>query len=167
MENEIPTGEDIPEEMQFFDEEFPRLEPQQHGHIFKNMYNVDDDQSMQDKVIVSVLFDDQDLFSGFSLMSTTNGDLTILSPMAAGDGNMRNVDNDMELVKANKHTRLVGFRTTKRCSSAKQIMSVQPIYFSINEDMCKKVLKPITRGMLEEIPHFGPSCDEIDTSLIF
>lgn len=61
----------------------------------------------------------------------------------------------------NRHTRLVGFRTTKRCEEAEKIMSVQPIYFSIDETMCKEYLTPITKGLSEEISAYGPACSQL------
>ena len=132
---------DMPEDMKFFAEEFPRLMPQQHGHVFKHMYNPDDDMNLDGFVIASVLFDERGYFSGFNLMDTWTGDLMVLSPLQAGTGGLNNIDNHMDLIKGNPHTRLVGFRTTKRCESDNNIMSVQPIYYSIDEQMCKKTLK--------------------------
>jgi len=40
-------------------------------------------------------------------------------------------------------------------------MSVQPIYYSVDEDVCKNVLVAISQGMLQEIPSYGPSCAEL------
>ena len=35
-----------------------------------------------------------------------------------------------------------------------------PIYFSIDEKMCKEILHPINIGMLDEITEYGPSCQD-------
>ena len=164
---DVVNDSDVPEDMQFFEEEFPRILPLQHGHVFRNMFNPDDVMGMEGYVIASVLFDERGFFSGFNLMETRTGELFVISPLEAGDGRLNEVDNDMALIKGNKHTRLVGLRTTKRCANAKEIMSVQPIYLSVDEDMCKNTLIDITRGMTQEISEFGPSCDEIDNSLFF
>lgn len=64
--------------------------------------------------------------------------------------------NELKGVKT--HTRIVGFRTTKSCENAKQIMSVQPIYYSVDEKICKQKLIKLTPGLLEEIPSYGPEC---------
>ena len=44
--------------------------------------------------------------------------------------------NTEKLTSAYEHTRLVGLRTTKSCATSSKILSIQPIYFSINEEMC-------------------------------
>ena len=47
-----------------------------------------------------------------------------------------------------EHTRLVGLRTFKRCATSKQILQVQPIYYSVNEGICDNYLIPLGKGML-------------------
>ena len=41
-------------------------------------------------------------------------------------------------------------------------MSVQPIYYSIDEHMCKNVLLNIQKGLLYEIPSFGRECSDLE-----
>ena len=43
-------------------------------------------------------------------------------------------------------------------------MSIQPIYYSINEEMCKNILKPMTKNLINEIPQYGPECSEVAAS---
>ena len=62
------------------------------------------------------------------------------------------VQNDARLLEAESHTRIIGFRSTKRCREDYTTMSIQPIYYSINEEMCKNILKPMTKNLINEIP---------------
>lgn len=121
------------------------------------MYSTADAVSMKHLVIESVLFTPDGYFSGFELKDL---DLGILLPIApeSMDGQLMKVRNAAELVGADKHTRLVGFRTSKLCQEATKIMSVQPIYFSVDRAMCKDFLTPITKGLTEEISSYGPRC---------
>jgi len=66
----------------------------------------------------------------------------------------------MLLINSYGHTRLVGLRTQKLCDSAQDVVSVQPIYYSVDEQMCTEYLQELTSGMLEEIPAFGITCEE-------
>ena len=56
-------------------------------------------------------------------------------------------------------TRLIGFRTTKECRHAKTTKSIQPIYYSRNEQICKNLLKPVTENMAQELPEYGSECN--------
>ena len=58
---------------------------------------------------------------------------------------------------ANDHTRLVGFRTTKNCKDSMLIRSLQPIYFSVNQEMCQEHLIALTDNMIHEVEAYGPS----------
>ena len=66
----------------------------------------------------------------------------------------------------NFDTRIVGFRTTKRCREDPNIKSIQPIYYSLNERLCKqpKMVKMVSDQMKEEISHYGLDCN--DPSLV-
>ena len=74
------------------------------------------------------------------------------------------VENDARLLEAESHTRIVGFRSTKRCREDYTTMSIQPIYYSINENMCKNILKPMTKNLINEVPNYGPECSEVAAS---
>ena len=62
-------------------------------------------------------------------------------------------------------TRLIGFRTTKRCESSKFIMSLQPIYYSLDEEMCTEVLTSLSASHLDEIGGYGPTCAQATAEL--
>ena len=38
---------------------------------------------------------------------------------------------------------------------------VQPIYYSIDEQVCKKYLTPLTPGMHNELPSWGNDCSDL------
>ena len=59
-----------------------------------------------------------------------------------------------------EHTRLIGFRTTKRCDTSRFIQQIQPVYFSIDEKMCKENLYTIPQNLLEEIQEYGIECSD-------
>jgi hypothetical protein len=44
---------------------------------------------------------------------------------------------------------------------AKRILSVQPIYYSQNKEMCTNFLVRLSKGMLQEIAEYGPECGEL------
>ena len=56
---------------------------------------------------------------------------------------------------------MVGFRTEKSCDDSHDVTSVQPIYYSVNEKICDTYLNNFTYGMLQEIPNYGITCDEL------
>ena len=102
-------------------------------------------------------------FAGLRLQHVEDGTVdTLLTPaeLTSETNDMTFVKNDADLMQANDNTRLIGFRTTKRCHSSKQIKSIQPIYYSINEDICKNVLLPLTEVILDEIPVYGVECGD-------
>jgi len=69
-----------------------------------------------------VLFDETDHFAGFNFMDTKTKELIIQTPMNAGK--LRAADNNIVFINSNKHTRIVGFRTTKRCHGSMKIKSI-------------------------------------------
>ena len=75
--------------------------------------------------------------------------------------NLHPKHNSHEWLTANDHTRLIGFRTTKRCRSDKQIMSIQPIYYSIDERMCKSYVDYVSQELYNEIPAYGAECSDV------
>jgi len=81
-------------------------------------------------------------------------------------GKLRSIENDSIFIDSNKHTRIVGFRTTKRCHNSKKIRSIQPIYYSVNEDICKNQLVQLSKGALQEIESYGPECGELTNILM-
>ena len=60
-----------------------KVPAQNHGYEFKNMYENEDDNviSLANKVIESVLFDDDGFFAGFRLKNVMTGVYKTLSPL--------------------------------------------------------------------------------------
>ena len=111
-------------------------------------------------VIDSVLFDKYDHFAGLELRNAKSGQIKTISPLDTNDSSLKKIKNSEALIAGNSHTRLIGFRTSKRCHSSKSILSVQPIYYSIDEEFCNSVFTPLSMGMLAEIGSYGPECAE-------
>ena len=131
-----------------------------HGYSFENTYRDDIITKTEGHVLHSVLFDHDYNFAGLQFKSLSSGLHT--------HDNVQNyeylpysVENDPRLLEAESHTRIVGFRSTKRCREDYTTMSIQPIYYSINEDMCKNILKPMTKNLINEVPNYGPECSEV------
>ena len=148
----------MPIEIQDQVREQPKVKSTVHGNDFGQMYTDEDAKTLTRMVINSVLFDKDDNYAGMIFEQVENGRLVVQSPIDTS--NLRKAKNSEVMKKANAHTRIIGFRTTKRCHSAKQILSVQPIYYSINREMCNEVLKPLSAGMMNEINSYGPECAE-------
>lgn len=75
---------------------------------------------MRDSEIESVYFDNENNWAGFKFKDFTRDQTQIDSP--EDQTLLREVD--MLYGKGHLSTRLIGFRTTKRCHSSKKIMSV-------------------------------------------
>ena len=63
------------------------------------------------------------------------------------------VPNNLELttIDFGGHSRVVGFRTTKKSFDSSLIKSIQPIYFSVDESICKNSVDQISsEGLLNE-----------------
>lgn len=105
-------------------------------------------------VLESVLLDDHNEFAGFRFYEL-NGLLNSMEGYALtelDEAQITNLPNEVSLIEGqSRHTRLVGFRSTKRCEESKTIMSLQPIYYSIDEKMCTENLLSLSGGMLSEI----------------
>ena len=65
---------------------------------------------------------------------------------------LKTVDNDSGFRSENfeTKTRIVGFRTTKSNEHSSLLKSIQPIYFSIDENICKYTLRSISSSVLNE-----------------
>ena len=70
------------------------------------------------------------------------------------------IDANKEIEDMQYDTRLIGFRTTKRCHEDTNIKSIQPIYYSTNEKVCKRELLMINDEMKEEIGYYGLDCND-------
>ena len=121
--------------------------PQNHGYEFTSMFNLGEAVDLTDKVVSEYGFDDDMNFIGFTILSTDNKQESFLAYPNAHIAAAGEVDS--RLVEAYDTTRVIGFRTTKQCRQAKLLKSIQPIYYSRDEDICKKVLQPISSVMYE------------------
>ena len=114
------------------------------------MYKRDDYIELKDYAISAVLFDDAGFFAGFKFIDQLTKEVLYDQPVRTNKKRLSEQDNHEELILGTEgHTRIVGFRTTKACESSKRIMSLQPIYYSLDRRMCTEVLK--SPGLLEEI----------------
>lgn len=110
-------------------------------------------------MLSAVLFDENRHFAGFKFVNPKTKESFIDTPLASAQLTAEPMDSRMTM-DLSEHTRIIGFRTTKECETAKQIMSIQPIYFSLDEGICSRVLKPLQSGHLEEVGGYGPTCAE-------
>ena len=97
------------------------------------MYEPEDGFSLHGYSIDSVYSDLNNSFAGFVLTEAKTGENVEEIALNFDNVAFHAVDNLKAIKDSHAHTRIVGFRTTKKCHSAKQIMSVQPIYYSVNE----------------------------------
>lgn len=115
---------------------------------------------LSDSLIDAFYFDEEGHFAGFRFVNAETGEIFEDTPLNAGNLKVEK-NEELEMKDYKHHTRLVGFRTTKSCHGAKNIMSLQPIYYSVNKQMCEEHLQSLSMGMLEEIPFYGPECAEV------
>ena len=97
-----------------------KIPPVNHGYKFTGMYKKNDEEnviSLTNTVIESVLFNDDGYFAGFRMKDIETGVYLTLSPL--GTTQLHPKHNLQQLMQANDHTRLIGFRTTKRCRTDK------------------------------------------------
>lgn len=125
------------------------------------MYNKGTVIPMKSRVISSFLFDQQGHFAGLVILDSTTGETEQIVSQSQPKGKLSEVIVDKEILESARHTRVVGFRTSKRCAGSKNITGVQPIYYSIDEQMCKEYLEPVTDLLLSEPTGHGPECQEI------
>ena len=127
--------------------------------------------SLEEKVVTSYLFDQDGVFAGVRLYSRESGTTSTVS-FKRGDPEGSTLDglaDDFFLIENSDVLRLVGFRSTKTCEQARQILSLQPIYYSIEPSLCDpdnhaSGLLPLSEGMLQEIAAYGPQCGEFNAN---
>ena len=106
------------------------MSPVRHGYQFDNMWSDDFFRESKGKTLKSIMTShDGGNFSGFVLSDPKSEEIT--SQLPNEHITLTSHMLDPEILNNHESTRLVGFRTTKRCKSSKQVMSVQPIYFSV------------------------------------
>ena len=109
------------------------------------------------------LFDKNEHFAGVRYVSSHSQQTFNDTPIHLKELTEEQNELMYYMKRGDQNTQIVGFRTTKACEGAKQIMSVQPIYYSIDKTMCEQHLLPLSANQLEEITEYGPSCAEISS----
>lgn len=136
-----------------------RITPVTHGYDFAKTYNHDLEVNLESFIVKSYHFDASDHFVGFSIMNYFSDKVTNYIALGVDQSTMKTYEVDNVLfLEHYERTRLIGFRTSKRCKQTNYINSVQPIYYSLDEKMCKEHLQLVTPGMLEEINDYGLDC---------
>ena len=133
--------------------------PVVHGYKFENMFNAEREIDMTGRVISAYHFTKQGDFAGLTLtdVAYSLGDETTY--MTEELDSLESIKADERYMTINDTTRLVGFRTSLRCRTSQVIKQIQPIYYSIDGEVCRNLLGQIPRGMLEETPAFGNECN--------
>ncbi len=135
-----------------------KVKPQIHGYTAANrdFYELDE-ISLRETTITEYLFDDKNHFAGVLAYSSETRESSEKSLI---ENTIESALDDEFFVNSYSTTRLVGFRTLKRCDTSLEILRIEPIYYSVSEEMCLEHLVPISAGMLEEIPSYGAACND-------
>ena len=142
------------------------MQAHHHGSHFSGMYLERAVFELKDQVLHDVFFDSNHNFAGFKFKNEATKEHTHMTAM--DDKYLSYVhNNDAMFDGFHKHMRIVGFRSTKACASSAQIMSVQPIYFASGDICAKQVLLPLTAGLMDEMPSYGPLCSTVSDSNVF
>ena len=113
------------------------------------------------KSISRYFFDSDNLFSGVELSSDDkNSERAKYVPINAKLLSSNLVDTRLQ--EAHDTTRLIGFRTGKHCKDSKTIHEITPIYYSIDEVICKHVIWPISEDLQTENPAYGLECGDLE-----
>ena len=126
-----------------------------HGQKVSKQQEEDKFFALHDSTLNSVFFDNAGNFVGIDFLDLTYGYHKEQTAPIQHD-TFFEVNPDV-YKDANDHTRLVGFRTTKNCKDSMLIRSLQPIYFSVNQEMCQEHLIALTDNMIHEVEAYGPS----------
>ena len=98
---------------------FPLAKPQHHGYKFENMFANDDIFDLTDQMVTAYLFDDGNHFAGVTVEDVFDGSTQNFMPENLQRVSVVHVDEVFR--KSYDHTRLIGFRTAKRCNSSRYI----------------------------------------------
>lgn len=111
------------------------------------------------RVVHSFLFDGNWNLAGLTLRDLTDNSISkVVSPVYTGVVHEEFVREEVD--ERHETTRLVGFRTSKECADSKLTKSIQPIYYSLDEDICVRALQTLRPGHYQEIPEYGAECHE-------
>ena len=97
----------------------PFASPTHHGHEFTNMFKRDDRVDLTGRVVTEYLFDEDGHFAGVTIQEVATG---LRANFMPDNLDMVDVIHVPEYIKNSyDHTRLIGFRTTKRCNRSRFI----------------------------------------------
>lgn len=135
---------------------FPQM-PLYHGYNFTGMFDADKAMSLENRIVRQYLFDGaiDANFVGFTTQKVGGVD-EYYAPNFAGVAHFVAIDE--KIANNYESTRLIGFRTTKKCKDSNLIKSIQPIYYSKNKDICQTVLRPVSKTMMSEPQEYGNDC---------
>ena len=138
-----------------------RIKAQHHGFDYdeKNMYSKGVVVSMKHKVFSGFLFDKNGHMAGFELLCTKTDTKTTIVPPEIDTDQLKLIEVDAKVLTSSNKSRVVGLRTTKECSDSSQIKQIQPIFYSVDPQMCDSYLKPLTQNLRDEIPAYGKECE--------
>ena len=147
------------------------IQSQMHGYDYpEEMYQMAKTVSLKNKVVSAFYFDKSERFAGIQTTDIHDASVSSLTFTEVENLTSRTlIPSDWtsslpHLQKFYDGTRLVGFRTEKACDRANGILSVTPIYYSIDQEVCGDALmRAATDGMMEEIPAYGVTCEEVYT----
>ena len=83
------------------------------------MFANDDIFDLTDMIVTAYLFDDDDHFAGLTVESVVDGKMVNFMPDNLSRVSVVHVDETFR--QSYDHTRLIGFRTAKRCDSSRFI----------------------------------------------
>ena len=133
--------------------------PVNHGHSFQGMYSQTETIEMKNKILSGFYFDNNSNIVGYQLTNLTDGVKTnrVFAPFQQEKDQLF-LEVDSALLSAHDTTRLIGFRSGKTCHGSKAVNQIQPIYYSIDKQLCTQVFKPIEQRFLSELPFYGEEC---------
>jgi len=129
---------------------------------FEGMFRPDRKESLTKKNIQGILFDKYHHVAGFAFRRDGKLHDDYILPVEyenrISELNLEPMSPKFLLKNSHEHTRLVGFRSGKRCSSSQIARTLMPIFYSVDEEMCKHVLKPLAKSWHTEPPSSGAGC---------
>ena len=123
------------------------MDSEEHGFIFEGMYKPDRIVNMKGRTFVGMVFSPTGEFAGYVTRDRITKEDEFIVPYEFKDRTkemtFQSMNGDFVRNYDERHTRLLGFRSGKRCLESKTISTIQPIFYSISEKMCKEILKPL------------------------
>ena len=98
--------------------------PVHHGVKFEPMHTPGIVIPMKSRLISGFIFDEKDLFAGLTILDSTSGEVEEIVSPQQHTGTLTKIKVDQSILESAEHTRLIGFRTVKRCAESKHITGV-------------------------------------------